>query len=77
MKRTVFAIIATLGLAACSSARIFPAGVSGNEVYVAVSNVWNEAEALPYAEKHCRQYGKAPRLAEMKGYTARFDCVAP
>jgi hypothetical protein len=69
--------IAALALSGCASGRVLPAGVSGNEVYVAVSNVWNEAEALPYAEKHCRQYGKAPRLAEMKGYTARFDCVAP
>jgi hypothetical protein len=63
-------------LAGCS-ARLFPAGVSGNETYVTVSNVWNSADALPYATRHCARYGKVPRMKHSEGYTVVFDCVAP
>lgn len=50
--------------------------VVGNEVYVTVTNVWNEMDALPLAEKHCAQYGKAARYARKEGAKAIFDCVA-
>jgi hypothetical protein len=51
-------------------------GVVGNEAYVTVSNVWNDADALPLAAKHCGQYGKIAKYARREGYNAVFDCVA-
>lgn len=69
--------LALLAVAGCATARLVPAGVSGNETYVMISNVWGPGEALPYATKHCAQYGKVPQLKDSQGYTARFDCVAP
>ncbi|HKY80713.1 MAG TPA: hypothetical protein VJM09_04490 [Sphingobium sp.] len=51
--------------------------VRGNEVSVIVTNVWNEADALPLADRHCKQYGKAARLSRFGGYKASFDCIAP
>jgi hypothetical protein len=59
------------------AARLVPAGVSGNETYVTVSNVWNSADALPYATKHCAQYGKVPMMKHSEGYSVVFDCVSP
>lgn len=50
-------------------------GVVGNETYVTISNVWNDADALPLAERHCGQFGKAARYARREGYNAVFDCV--
>jgi len=64
-----------LFLTGCASMRVVPAGVSGNETYVSVSNVWNSAEALPYATKHCGQYGKVPRMKHSEAYSVVFDCV--
>lgn len=61
-------------LSACA-ARLVPAGVSGNEAYVTVFNVWNSREALPYATRHCAQYGKVPRMQHSEGYSVIFDCV--
>jgi hypothetical protein len=49
--------------------------IVGNESYVTVSNVWNEMDALPLAEKHCGQFGKSARFARMEGARAIFDCV--
>lgn len=71
------ALCAMLLVSACASMRVFPAGVSGNEAFVTVSNVWNSSEALPYATKHCAQYGKVPRMKHSEGYSVVFDCVAP
>jgi len=68
-------------LAGCSQfdSRIYPLvvdqNVVGNETYVTVSNVWNEIDALPLAEKHCRTYGKAARFHHMEGHRAIYDCV--
>ena len=70
-------IFTSVALAGCASARLLPAGVSGNAAYVSVSNVWNEAEALPYAEKHCAQHGKIARFQSKQNYAVVFDCVAP
>ena len=73
------------GLAACNTlggndANIYgsPNGqwVVGNEAYVTVSNVWNEMDALPLADKHCGQYRKVARFTHMEGPKAIFDCVA-
>jgi len=51
--------------------------VVGNEAYVTVTNVWNEMDALPLAEKHCVQYGKVARyVRKEEGAKAIFDCVA-
>ncbi len=69
--------LAALTLSACTTMRIVPAGVSGNETYVSVSNVWSAGEALPYATRHCGQYGKVPRLKHSEGYSVIFDCVTP
>lgn len=70
-------LVAALALSACASMRVLPAGVSGNETYVTVSNVWNSGEALPYATRHCAQYGKVPRMKHSEGYSVVFDCVTP
>ena len=74
-----------LGLNGCATGgdtQIYPLGlvgqrVVGNESYVTVSNVWNEMDALPLADKHCAQYGKSARFTHMEGYRAIFDCVKP
>ncbi|WP_271672021.1 hypothetical protein [Bradyrhizobium sp. CCBAU 51627] len=49
--------------------------VVGNETYVTVSNVWNEMDALPLADQHCKQFSKAARFNRMEGPRAIFDCV--
>jgi hypothetical protein len=68
--------LALLCISGCATTpRLLPAKVSGNEVFVAVYNVWNVRDALPYATRHCAQYGKVPRPSGMEGITARFDCV--
>ncbi len=49
--------------------------VVGNEAYVTVSNVWNEMDGLPLAEKHCGTFGKLARFSRMEPYRAVYDCV--
>lgn len=49
--------------------------VVGNGAYVTVSNVWNEMDALPLADKHCGEFGKVARFDHMEGYRAVYDCV--
>lgn len=76
------ALAVLLGGCAQPDARIYPVGlfgqnVVGNEAYVTVSNVWNEMDALPLAEKHCRSHRKAPRFKHMEGRRAIYDCVSP
>jgi hypothetical protein len=74
-------LVISLGLATCGSpdARIYPGlfgqNVVGNEAYVTVSNVYNEMDALPLAEKHCGQYQKIARFNHMEGRRAIYDCV--
>jgi len=81
--RLIVLLGALLGLTGCmagSDANIYgsPLGqrVVGNEAYVTVSNVYNEMDALPLAEKHCGQFGKAARFNHNEGRRAIFDCVA-
>jgi hypothetical protein len=73
-------LCATLCGCASSDANIYgsPMGqrVVGNEAYVTISNVWNEMDGLPLAEKHCGQFDKAARFKGMEGgYRAIYDCV--
>ena len=49
--------------------------VVGNSAYVTVSNVYNEMDALPLAEKHCAAHKKTARFNRMVGARAIFDCV--
>jgi hypothetical protein len=49
--------------------------VSGNETYVIVAPIADEAKALPIAEKHCAKYGRIPHFQRMEGFRAVFDCV--
>lgn len=76
-KSLVASFAAALLVSGCASVRLTPAGVSGNAAYVSVSNVWNSAEALPYAEKHCAQYEKIARFKTKEEYSFVFDCVEP
>lgn len=48
--------------------------VVGNDQYVTISNVWNEMDALPLADAHCKQYGKSARFNRMESARAIFDC---
>jgi starvation-inducible outer membrane lipoprotein len=73
--KSIVALMA-LALTGCATARLIPAGVSGNSAYVSVSNVWNEAQALPYATAHCAQFGKVPRFQSKSDAAVVFDCVA-
>lgn len=56
---------------------LFGQNVVGNEAYVTVSNVWNEMDALPLADNHCKQYNKVARFNKMSGHRAIYDCVSP
>ena len=49
--------------------------VVGNKNYVTVSNVWNEMDALPLAEKHCAKFNRSAAFKDMKSARAIFDCV--
>jgi len=50
--------------------------VVGNEAYVTVSNVWNEMDALPFAEQHCSKYGKIAQYVPSKTFMPTFNCIA-
>jgi hypothetical protein len=50
--------------------------VVGNETYVTITNVWNEMDALPLADRHCAQFGKAARYVRREGAKAIFDCIS-
>lgn len=81
MRILMLAIAAAL-TGCASDANIYPLGlfgqdVVGNATYVSVSNVWNEMDALPLADRHCAQYGKAARFNHMERFRATFDCVKP
>lgn len=54
---------------------LFGQNVVGNEAYVTVSNVYNEMDALPLAEKHCAKFSKTARFNRMEPLRAIFDCV--
>lgn len=84
--RTKLILMSTLvALAGCQSstepskANVYgsPVGqrVVGNKEGVMISNVWNELDAFPVAEKHCQQYGRSAKFKSSQGYRASFDCV--
>ena len=72
---------ALLALAGCATSErniyggAFGQDVVGNAVSVIVSNVWNEMDALPLAEKHCQTHGKSARLNRFQDNKASFDCI--
>lgn len=71
------ALLLPLLLAGCAYNVEKTANVTGNEVGVTVNNVWNANQALPIADKHCHQFGKAARLTGSTGeYAFTYDCVA-
>jgi hypothetical protein len=84
MKNTLALVLMVFGLVSCGTTgndgKVYPGlfgqRVVGNEMYVSVSNVWNEMDALPLAEEHCKKYNKIPTFKDFKGIVARFDCVA-
>jgi hypothetical protein len=49
--------------------------IVGNENSVIVSNVWNEMDAFPLAEQHCKKNGRSARFRSVDGAKAAFDCV--
>lgn len=49
--------------------------VVGNKEGVMISNVWNELDAFPIAEKHCKQYGRSAKHQSSQGHRASFSCV--
>jgi hypothetical protein len=49
--------------------------ILGNENSVIVSNMWNEMDALPLADQHCKKYGKSARSRSVTGIKAAFDCI--
>ena len=75
-------LLSLLILAGCaaSDAKIYPGlfgqNIVGNEAYVTVSNVWNEMDALPLAERHCAGFNKVASFKHMEGTRAIYDCVA-
>ncbi len=81
MVKHVLVLVGCSALAGCASsdANIYGSFVGqrvvGNEAYVTITNVWNEMDALPLAEKHCAQYGKVARYARKEGPKAIFDCI--
>lgn len=72
---------ALLALAGCATSEkniyggAFGQGVTGNAVSVIISNVWNEMDAFPLAEKHCQTYGKSARFNRFQDNKASFDCI--
>ena len=74
-------LLAVLGLAGCAGeqAHIYPGlfgqNVVGNAAYVTVSNVYNDMDALPLADRHCGRFGKVARFNHMEGPRAVFDCA--
>lgn len=76
--RVVFACLLLTGCMT-SETNVYGVGVgqnvAGNETFVSISNVWNEQDALPLAERHCKQYGKLAQFKRQEGYRSIFDCV--
>lgn len=72
-------VLVALALAGCASdANIYGSLVGqrvvGNESYVSISNVWNEMDALPLADRHCAKFGKVARFTHMENRRAIYDC---
>lgn len=80
MKRLMIGAVLLLAGCATNENKIYPGffgqNVVGNAAYVTVSNVYNEMDALPLADRHCATHGKVARFNRMEGIRAIFDCVA-
>jgi hypothetical protein len=48
--------------------------VTGNDQQVIVAHVRNKRDGLPFAEKHCEQFGKSAQFNRMEGIRAIYDC---
>jgi uncharacterized OsmC-like protein len=74
-------LVLVLALAGCGhyDANIYGGlmgqNIIGNEASVQVTNVWNQADAFPLAERHCRKFSRAARLNNFNANIANFDCV--
>jgi hypothetical protein len=85
MRNKLICALSTLALGGCASgiagndANIYNSlngqRIVGNENSVIVSNVWNEMDAFPLAEQHCKKYGRSARFRSVTGARAAFDCV--
>lgn len=83
--RTIFAIVALVCSVIAASADVqsgrvniyggFPQTVVGNKNGVIISNVWNEMDAFPVAERFCQQYRRSARVSYVRGYRAAYDCL--
>ncbi len=79
--KMVVLIGAMMALSACATADAniygccFGQRVVGNKNYVTISNVWNEMDALPLAEKHCSVYERSARFEKMEDQRAVFDFI--
>lgn len=75
----VLGLLAGLSGCATSENKIYPGffgqNVVGNSAYVTVSNVWNEMDGLPLAERHCGGFQKVARFNRMENARAIYDCV--
>ena len=72
MKKFILIGVVTIFLSSCANdaniyGGIFGQRVVGNKNYVTISNVWNEMDALPLAEKHCSKFNRSARFNKMEG----------
>ena len=78
-----FVAIAALCIIASACARsdvnlyggVFGQQITGNEHSVIISNVWNEMDAFPVAEQHCKKFSKAAKFQHFGDHKAAFECV--
>jgi hypothetical protein len=49
--------------------------VAGYETYAVVAPAAGEADALPFAERHCATYERFAHFRRMDGVKAIFDCT--
>lgn len=79
MKLSSVALLALILSSCGTDANIYgsPFGqkIVGNKNYVSISNVWNEMDALPVAEKHCSKFGKSADFDKMVDHRAVYKCV--
>ena len=77
MRFRVTLLLALVLLTGCSGRETTQKRVIGNGAYVSVWDISDEIDAMPLADRHCRQYGKSARLREMIGDRAIYECVTP
>jgi hypothetical protein len=67
------ALAAGAALAGCTGPQPFISEGDANAVEVAYTG--DVANALPLARQHCAQFERVPRLVDVGGGAALFDCV--